>query len=441
VGKGLTSFGVLSRTHRARRGLVMADQAKALGCSVSYISALERGARPIPADYPGRVANWLNLDALDAAQFAAQAKRKKASTKLGLAERVRTNAASEIPEPLDQDPTKELRQLSAQLSKADHCKFSPDQIRQYAQVARNCFELGNQLTFDLIDILENRIASVDPEFTLQVDPTHRMGERVAAYAAVVGSFVKKIVLSEHSYDAAKKQTPDGRFVAAHELAHWLLHQRTNGAAFQRYSRYDARYEHQADFFAREFLMPERTVRRFRNPSDLAAACNVPREQARLRMSELKVWPSEQERKEERLRIQEKLTNLSATLKANEEANAQAKLSEPEVSDFQLIPFPTAGRPQPPKRVRRRRRPKVVAESASLFEYVKDAGAQAPSGQPEKKAVTPFDFKGALQAIGFYAGYHRNCRETQTKPECNTSAENHARTANRCVDWYRRYGWR
>src|SRR6185295_13692322 len=57
----LIPFGVRCRFHRNRLNYVMADQARELGCSVSAISAVERGDRPIPEGFPVRVANWLKL--------------------------------------------------------------------------------------------------------------------------------------------------------------------------------------------------------------------------------------------------------------------------------------------------------------------------------------------------------------------------------------------
>ena len=57
----LTEFGSKCRALRSARDKLMADQAKALGVSSALISAVETGAKPIPAHYIERVADWLSL--------------------------------------------------------------------------------------------------------------------------------------------------------------------------------------------------------------------------------------------------------------------------------------------------------------------------------------------------------------------------------------------
>ena len=43
----------------------MGSQARGLGFSVAYISAIERGKRPVPEDYPGKVSEWMSLSQED----------------------------------------------------------------------------------------------------------------------------------------------------------------------------------------------------------------------------------------------------------------------------------------------------------------------------------------------------------------------------------------
>lgn len=56
------TFAELCKKHRARSGLFLADQAEALGVSVSLVSAVETGKRNVPEGYPERVAIWLHLN-------------------------------------------------------------------------------------------------------------------------------------------------------------------------------------------------------------------------------------------------------------------------------------------------------------------------------------------------------------------------------------------
>jgi|SRR5271170_1688917 len=61
MASSLTEFGRRCREHRAVRHCVMADQAKALGCSVAFVSAVETGVKAVPAKYAERFAAWLRL--------------------------------------------------------------------------------------------------------------------------------------------------------------------------------------------------------------------------------------------------------------------------------------------------------------------------------------------------------------------------------------------
>lgn len=54
-------FGELCRKFRSRDRLFLADQAEALGVSVSLISAIELGKRSVPQGYPEKFSAWLNL--------------------------------------------------------------------------------------------------------------------------------------------------------------------------------------------------------------------------------------------------------------------------------------------------------------------------------------------------------------------------------------------
>lgn len=54
-------FGIISTTHRRRKGLLLNDQAKALGISAPYLSSIENGHRKLTEEFAIRVANFLNL--------------------------------------------------------------------------------------------------------------------------------------------------------------------------------------------------------------------------------------------------------------------------------------------------------------------------------------------------------------------------------------------
>lgn len=62
----LTQFGLACRQHRLMRNRTIGDQAEALGCSASFVSAIERGLDPLPSSYLGRLSVWLELQTFEA---------------------------------------------------------------------------------------------------------------------------------------------------------------------------------------------------------------------------------------------------------------------------------------------------------------------------------------------------------------------------------------
>ena len=72
----MTPFGMRMRGLRAARGLTQQQQAKQLGVSTAYISALERGGRGRPsAPFVDQICAWLGLIWDDAEELKALAAR------------------------------------------------------------------------------------------------------------------------------------------------------------------------------------------------------------------------------------------------------------------------------------------------------------------------------------------------------------------------------
>src|SRR5262245_35060347 len=58
----MTPLGKECRRLRKERQLMLADQAKALSVSVSYLSAVETGKKPASPEFVERFASWLELN-------------------------------------------------------------------------------------------------------------------------------------------------------------------------------------------------------------------------------------------------------------------------------------------------------------------------------------------------------------------------------------------
>ncbi|WP_425248551.1 ImmA/IrrE family metallo-endopeptidase [Chelativorans salis] len=103
----------------------------------------------------------------------------------------------------------------------------------------------------------------------------------------------RIVLSESSYQAACRYQGRGRWTAAHELGHLVLHKSAVplDRAPIRYSKMKelpsyASAEWQANAFAAGFLMPDWLVRDFVDASEIADFFSVSRSAAKHRLANL-----------------------------------------------------------------------------------------------------------------------------------------------------------
>jgi Zn-dependent peptidase ImmA (M78 family) len=135
----------------------------------------------------------------------------------------------------------------------------------------------------LLDILENLLCLVDPDYYLLVYPT--AGDEPPAYSEAHGDVAKRIVLSDHAYLELRRKDHQLIFLAAHELSHFLLHGKT-----LHYSRKLQPAEIEANLLATEILLPKEIVRKCKTPGQLSMTRGVTRELAKERMSELKLGP-------------------------------------------------------------------------------------------------------------------------------------------------------
>jgi Zn-dependent peptidase ImmA (M78 family)/transcriptional regulator with XRE-family HTH domain len=293
----LTQFGAKCREYRARYSFKMGDQAKVLGLSVAYISAIERGKRPIPEDYPRKISEWMSLSEQDSLTLREIASGERAVVKVFPTNRERALLA--------EDFARDLNGLSAEA--VDHLRevlrtakrggeYRDDEVRERAQLARAVFRLGEQISFDILRIIENQLSIVDPDFSLQVDPDGSLGEYLQIYSDTDRKTVRRFVSTEWLYNAAYRETEDSRYKLAHELAHWMLH-RTQTHTFLRLhtnrnlSRVHAKAEREADIFAREFLMPLAVVEASKSAEALARAARVPLWAAQNRWREVSLLKS------------------------------------------------------------------------------------------------------------------------------------------------------
>jgi len=273
----------------------MGDQARALGISVAYISAIERGKRSVPPDYPADLARWMSLSPQDSEILVRLAAEESAIIKVFPKDSERALLAREFADGLNGLTREGIRELSAILESSKSGAYSEGEIRSRALLARAAFDVAQEISFDVLKIVENQLHAADPDFSLQVDADGSIGWSVQVFSEYDGKTVDRFLSTEWLYGAADRGTPESRYILAHELGHWILHRRHHDThSFLRSSRgkilskgSKIHIENEADFFAREFLMPLAVVERFSTPELLARAANVPLWAAQKRLREIR----------------------------------------------------------------------------------------------------------------------------------------------------------
>lgn len=164
-------------------------------------------------------------------------------------------------------------------------------IENYACAWRDALGVGNACQApDMIALLENELPRLLNDFTLLVKDDEVM-DSAEGYTEFEPA--PCIVLSNSSYMSAGNHKGRGRWTAAHELGHLVLHK--SAVPFERatgtYTKmkqlpvYESA-EWQANAFAAGFLMPEYLVRDFADPSEIADFFSVSRQAAENRIKTL-----------------------------------------------------------------------------------------------------------------------------------------------------------
>lgn len=146
--------------------------------------------------------------------------------------------------------------------------------------------LGNCL--DITALFSAVGEAVNWSIKVEVRPDSAMGQA----NAFVSSDKRTVYIRQSLVDAAAAGDPEAVFDATHELAHIVLHRAQVPLA--RMATRDNQYkflqpeesaEHQANVFARAFLMTDEEVARYPTPEALSENCFTPLQQAALRIAE------------------------------------------------------------------------------------------------------------------------------------------------------------
>lgn len=165
------------------------------------------------------------------------------------------------------------------------------EIEQYACAWRDALGIAHSCQApDIIAVLENELPKLFSDFVLQVKEDRYM-DGAEGYTEFEPA--PSIVLSDTAYESAGSHKGRGRWTAAHELGHLVLHK--SAVPFERATgtytkmRQLAVFESaewQANAFAAGFLLPEHLVRDFSDATEIADFFSVSRQAAENRIKTL-----------------------------------------------------------------------------------------------------------------------------------------------------------
>lgn len=159
------------------------------------------------------------------------------------------------------------------------------EIEKISSSLRDVFDLGER-NVHMINMIEKVPPEVLPDYNFFVLPDEEM-PGLDGITGVAGQ--KTIMLSNSTYESLFAEDPEARYIAAHELGHFILHsQQTPMLAKRNRNVCTVDPEWQADRFADYWLVPTEGVRKCRSPNHVAAKYNVSDELAQRRWLEVKI---------------------------------------------------------------------------------------------------------------------------------------------------------
>lgn len=266
----LTELGIMVRHRRLSAGRTMADHARALGCSASYISQIETGKIPPPLDYVSETARWLGLDDDDELALRRAADRRRRTVRIRPKDDQRAALAGDFERCLNNLTPEDLTTLRITIQNAHRKQYTDQQIESLALALRKLLGVDDRVLFDVLQVVEVVAAKVDPNFVLSIyNRTNSRPTRVRGISS--GS---NIALAEDVYLGANDHQPAARKTVLHEFAHFLLHRRelTDGGF---HSRHHYVYEREANLFVRRFAFPRHIALRFNDADEASRICRLP----------------------------------------------------------------------------------------------------------------------------------------------------------------------
>lgn len=162
---------------------------------------------------------------------------------------------------------------------------SRQKLREFAEYVRKRLELHDVIYFPIINVLENVLPIIYPEYSFEVGTMGEMGNLHGITLPDKGI----IRIREDVYEGATQGNGRDRFTCAHELGHFLMHDKES-VRFARSSGEPKKIymdpEWQADAFAGELLVPAYKLPKNKKPHEISILCGVTRKAAEVQCNKM-----------------------------------------------------------------------------------------------------------------------------------------------------------
>lgn len=286
----LTEFGKEIRKIRIDKGLRLLDLAERISMSSAFVSAVETGRKPVPADYPAMVGAAMGLSVEETQRLERAADQDRSQISIGNLPSDTKELLAAFARRVDDVPPHILDELRKAVFKSLGADIPFQRrrrgvlvpptlttwLRQFAENVRSIFVGPDDVWFPIMDVLENRLGRLIDGFYLDVWSAKELDGDEGR--VIAGEHC--LILRDDVYKGAWLNDGRGRFTACHELLHFLLHRRISLAR----SREDHHEvfrdsEWQADTFAGTLLMSPRHAKLFRGAQDGSIRCGMTQQAA------------------------------------------------------------------------------------------------------------------------------------------------------------------
>ncbi len=262
----LTPFGAALRKLRIDHEMRLFDLAQLMKRSTAMLSAIETGRKQIPDGFVAEIVRAMVLSSSEHKQLRAAKDKTLKEVRVDhlppsgrelVAAFARNN--NEIPDDLLAQIRKVVMKSCDNEIPFKRMKrgfrvapMSKEKIEALAQNVRNAFGYSERHRFPIIEVIEMGLPKISDSFVFEVLGRDEMGNDEGRVIAGKNS----IILRVDVYDAACQGDGRGRFTAAHELGHYLMHQEISFArAREENEPIYSDAEWQADAFAGNLMIP------------------------------------------------------------------------------------------------------------------------------------------------------------------------------------------